>query len=179
MKPLTITQGDKFGYWTVLHFHGVEPSGPWTYMCQCRCGTIRVIRGTILAKKRSEMCLPCAIRRMSRKKFSTSYAICENSELRQLHRRRIRNLIRRCYDPSDKAYKHYGGRGISVHEPWLRDKDAFLRYLVSLPDHDKPKMTLDRINNDGNYEPGNLRFATRKTQRLNQRKPQPERTGVR
>ena len=73
-------------------------------------------------------------------------------------------MINRCTQPKMKHYKHYGGRGISVCPEW-RDFRNFLRDMGPRPEG----MSLDRINNDGNYEPGNCRWTTREEQRRNRR----------
>ena len=77
-----------------------------------------------------------------------------------------RNMRRRCYCPKDPAFHNYGGRGIRVCEQWLDDFAQFLKDAGPKPSADH---TLDRINNDGNYEPGNVRWATEKTQSRNRR----------
>src|SRR6478672_8902716 len=70
-------------------------------------------------------------------------------------------LIDRCYNPKSKVYKHYGGRGITVCEHWRNSFEAFLQDMGSKP----PGRSIDRINNDGIYEPSNCRWATPKEQR--------------
>jgi len=72
----------------------------------------------------------------------------------------------RCRNPNHKAYANYGGRGISVCERWL-DFESFLLDMGRRP---SPTHSIDRINNDGNYEPGNCRWATRDEQNRNQRR---------
>lgn len=78
------------------------------------------------------------------------------------------DIVRRCTRPDHPAWKNYGGRGISMAPEWMTDPGAFCRYLEGLGPR-PPKYTLDRVDNNGNYEPGNLRWASRKTQRVNQR----------
>jgi hypothetical protein len=79
----------------------------------------------------------------------------------------------RCEDPSHEAYKHYGGRGIRVHPAWHRslpNHDGFRQFLLDVGARPSIDLTLDRYPNvNGNYEPGNVRWATAKDQRANQR----------
>lgn len=77
------------------------------------------------------------------------------------------NMKIRCSYPSDPRYKDYGGRGITVCERWRRSFWDFLDDVGNKPSDD---MSLDRIEVDGNYEPGNVRWATAKTQANNTRK---------
>jgi hypothetical protein len=76
----------------------------------------------------------------------------------------------RCSNPHNKSFKNYGGRGISVDPRWASDFVAFKDYADEhLGPKPSPKHSIDRINNNGNYEPGNLRWATPPQQRQNQR----------
>lgn len=75
------------------------------------------------------------------------------------------HMTQRCNNANHRSYKNYGGRGITVCERWLK----FENFLADVGSAPSPKLTLDRINNDGNYEPENVRWATTKEQSENKR----------
>ena len=74
-------------------------------------------------------------------------------------------MKQRCYNPNHNAYNNYGGRGIKICERWLNSFSNFFADMGERPNG----MTLDRINNDGDYTPRNCRYATPKEQIKNQR----------
>ena len=78
----------------------------------------------------------------------------------------------RCLNPNATGYKNWGGRGIKFSDEFL-DINVWMKYVKSLPNYEnreKDNLTLDRINNDGNYEKGNLRWVNKKAQNKNRRK---------
>ena len=75
------------------------------------------------------------------------------------------NMLKRCHNPTDAKYPIYGGRGIIVCATW---KD-FMVFIKDVPPKPSPELQLDRIDNNGNYEPGNVRWAMRKEQGANKR----------
>lgn len=106
-----------------------------------------------------------------RKKNATTHGLLRSKE------RGIWGSIKsRCYNTNDKGYRNYGGRGIKICNEWKNDFQAFYDYVTNLDSYDKHltgqrvgELSLDRIDNDGDYEIGNLRWAQRNVQASNKR----------
>ena len=77
-----------------------------------------------------------------------------------------RAMRSRCRNPKHQAYPNYGGRGIDICQEWFQDFDAFAKHIGPRP---HKTYSIDRIDNDGNYEPGNVRWASMKAQARNTR----------
>lgn len=86
-----------------------------------------------------------------------------------IHYKLWRSVIDRTTVKGHTSYKNYGGRGIRIHGPWFADFWLFVKHLESLGPKPTPQHTLDRVDNNGNYEPGNLRWASKSEQNENQR----------
>lgn len=113
-------------------------------------------------------------RLQSTKRYRQSHkASCLQSEKRYNKtlpgylRRVWRNMLYRCNNPKNKAYENYGGRGIQVK---FASFDDFYDFVVSILKADPRGLTIDRIDNDGHYERGNIRFVTKAENNRNQRK---------
>lgn len=158
--------GKKFGRLTVIKRSAkCIRSGMW--LCGCECGNWRIVRGSDLKSGNTRSC-GCYRRELIR----------QRNRSRLIHGCTPRasgpipeytawaNAKKRCFYFQHKYYKNYGGRGITMCKQWRNSFGAFFAYIGRRP----PGLTLDRVNNDGNYEPGNIRWATRKQQQNNTRR---------
>lgn len=134
---------------------GVSDAGPgkWgrKWLFACDCGKTTTTSGGLVRRGFVKSC-GCAQNRTH---------LCTKSPVFDVWR----GMMRRCDVPTEIGYKNYGGRGISVCERW-RDVKLF---IADMQPTYRPGLSIDRINNDGNYEPSNCRWTDMKTQRRNTR----------
>lgn len=90
---------------------------------------------------------------------------------RQQERNRWRAMLHRCENPRATGYRYYGARGIKVCEQWHDFENYYADIMRLIGPCPRPNMSLDRIDNDGDYEPGNVRWATSLQQSKNSRTP--------
>lgn len=118
--------------------------------CACDCGSIAIIRGASLSKGATKSC-GCY-----RKEVTTKRNTTHGSSKSHLYSTWC-DMKRRCVNPSNKRWGQYGGRGISVCDRWNHSFENFVEDMGYPPFE---KAQLDRIDNNGNYEPGNTRWVT-------------------
>lgn len=155
---LAVEAGTVFGLWTV-----VREAPPRRhlrhFLCRCQCGTEKEVYIGNLRNGNSGSCRSCSSRQ-AHTGARVATGIFDDDAVRQHWLGVHANMMRRCHDPSDSNFIHYGGRGIVVDASW-HDRLVFLAYIKTLPNHENLSLQLDRIENNGNYAPGNVRMATR------------------
>lgn len=171
MKVTNMT-GMKIGRLTVLPEYR-KHDGKIEWLCECSCGTLEWRAGTILrqvhAQGRNSACATCRAADTSNK--STTHGATRLGTTRA--HRAWAAMMSRCYGLDGKGYKHWGQRGITVCHRWRFGDGNASGVECFVADMGQPRrgLSLDRIENDGNYEPGNCRWATATVQALNKRHP--------
>lgn len=160
--------GDRFGQLVLITKAKSGERGESRWWCRCDCGNEKEIRQKSLCEGLSRSC-GCVHRTIAKRLF-TIHGHCVGNRRSPEHNS-WHAMIERCENKRSVKYKDYGGRGIKVHLLWRQSFQCFLSYLKStIGLRLSPKHSIDRINNDGNYEPGNIRWATQQQQQNNKRR---------
>lgn len=163
-RPAIDMTNQRFGHLSVKARAGSTPEGLALWLVQCDCGGKRICVGAELRQGRSNRCSACARKASSEKKRTHGESGTYLHELWM-------NMRRRCYDEKFPGYKRWGGRGITVCDSWRDDYTAFAADIRSeIGERPSDQHSLDRTDNNGNYEPGNVRWATSQDQMRNRRK---------
>ena len=148
--------GQKFSKWTGLHPESISSYGSVMWLCQCECGTIREVDGQTLRSGKSNSC-GCGLVGINQTHGETKRGI-PSVELSAYN-----GAKGRCRNNNNRKFPDYGGRGIEFR---FASFDQFLNDLGRKP---SAEMSLNRIDNNGHYEPGNVEWASAKAQSQNRR----------
>lgn len=159
--------GLRYGRLTVIAEAEPARNHQRRWLCRCDCGTEKVVQGSNLQSGGTRSC-GCLLRENMSERTKThgdtSYQCGGRCVRRTTEYTAWAQMKQRCYNPADSKYARYGGRGIRVCDEWRHDFSAFLAHIGRKPN---PKYSIDRMNNDGDYEPGNVRWSTRSEQQQN------------
>ena len=165
LVPVKEMTGLRFGKLVGTARADNEIGKPARWHCLCDCGTKLIRSGSDLrrAPKDSQRCDECYGK-------AVSAIMTDHGETGAYLHTAWMGARRRCTDRKYPKWKNYGGRGITMFPKWQRDYLAYRDYILrKLGPRPSPDHTIDRIDNDDGYVPGNLRWATRSEQRLNTR----------
>ena len=160
-KPLELI-GQRYGRLVVVERKGSNKQGNSMWLCKCDCGQETIVNSQRLKSAKTKSC--GCYRSVPIVKLNTTHGKT-NTRLYTIWQR----MKSRCMNQNDISYHNYGGRGINVCDEWRNNFKAFYDYVSELEHFGEIGYTLDRINNDRNYEPDNIRWATWEMQASNRR----------
>lgn len=159
-QPIEV--GQKFNRWTVIGDAIRDANNLKNWLCRCECGTERRVRHYLLASGKSKSCGCLQREDLGARKLKHGYAsggvIRPEYSVWQM-------MVARCTNPRAQMYPEYGARGITVCDRWMK----FENFLADMGDRPSAKHSLDRIENDKGYQPGNCRWAVPEIQQNNKR----------
>lgn len=158
--------GNTYGRLLVIEKVGTTKKHGFMYKCVCSCGNMATVRGACLRSGNTKSC-GCLVKEQNKvnphnHKHGLSY--------QHLYRLWAR-IKTRCFNKSQPQYNDYGGRGITMYSAWINNATEFCDYINKTLGPRPTNHSLDRIDNNQGYLPGNLRWATRQQQNENRRKP--------
>jgi len=173
MKRLEL-YGQRFNECVVNSFNKINDLGKSVWNCICDCGNTFEALGTELRSGHTRSC--GCYSRSGVFNLKHGYRKLENGKQHPLYTLWV-NMRERCHNPNNPKYIDYGVRGIEVHLPWRDSFETFIADLFSTAGDRPPNIqgykrywSIDRIDNNGNYEPGNIKWSTPIEQKANQRK---------
>ena len=160
-KPVQL-KGNRYGMLEVLE-EGPKIKGKRTWNCICDCGNTSIVQTSNLTSGKTQT---CGCSRFW--KGEKSHGIKHGGSRTYIYNLWM-NIKQRCLNSNCRDYQYYGAKGKTIYSPWIDDFESFRDYILNnLGERPAKTYTLDRIDNEGNYEPGNIRWDTKKVQSTNQ-----------
>jgi len=162
-----LNDGDRFGDWTVVELMKEKKHGHLTYRVRCICGSESILTGNYLRSLKSPYCRSCSAKKRTPKgknnRFFKHGASMLGNPLRPTNKVWV-VMKQRCNNPKSRDYENYGGRGIKYCKKW-ETFEGFLEDMGKCP----KGLSLERVNNNGEYCKENCKWASRKDQNNNRR----------
>lgn len=155
--------GDSFNRWTVVR--EVESAGQSRYLCICTCGTERVLRSQDLRTGHSKSCGCWRVEQSAQ--LNRKHGMASHQKGRPPEYAIWSMMRQRCNNPNNKDFPNYGGRGIKVCQRW----DSFANFIADVGSRPPGNMTIERVDNEGDYEPSNCIWLPKSQQSRNRRTP--------
>lgn len=160
MGGRVIKPGDKFERLTVLRLIDTQRWKGAAWLCRCDCGEVHTVRAGHLRSGGCKSC-GCLSREMARRRGRNSW---KHGMLKTKEYKAFDNAKQRCTNPNKDGYNNYGGRGIEFRF------NSFVEFFEEIGKAPSKKHSIDRIDNDGHYEAGNIRWVTQTKQIHNRRR---------